>query len=548
MTYGFLVKELDEKLRDGRIDKVSMPEKDKVVLTIRARGENNYLLISAGFAPRIHLTCAKSENLPVAPSFCMHLRKNIGGGVISGVEAVPFERVIVINILFRNELGERENKKLICEIMGKYSNIILVRENGKISDAIRHISPDISEKRPVLPGIAYSVPFQDKLAPTDGEGIIKLNLSDNPLSTLQKSLKGIAPISVAEAVFRAEKSDDFRAAVADELAQMYTRPTNPCICRSENSEDYFIRPYDSVEGEYSYYPTLNEAMDAFFRAKDKAAALGERGRGLTQTVKHALKRADKRAAEFYVRLNSCGDAETQKLYGELITANLYRIKKGDKTLCAENYYTGETVNIALDENLNPSQNAAAYYKKYNKKKKTLVMTEEQLNKTLEEKEILKELLYELENVAEQSEFDDIYEEMSALGLIKRRREKTRSKPSQPRKFEADGFTVLIGRNNLQNDKLVKSAERNDIWLHVKGFHGSHVLIKTENRTVPEKVLLAAAAAAAYYSEASESDKADVDYTLARYVQKPVGSPPGKVIYTHQTTLTVRPQPEKTNKD
>ncbi|MCL2675833.1 MAG: NFACT family protein [Firmicutes bacterium] len=553
LTYHFLARELDATIAGGRIEKISMPESDEVFLSIRKDRQNYILTLSAGPNCRAHITKAVKENPLTPPAFCMNLRKNIGGGIIEKITAEPFERILYIDILFKNELGVRDDKRLICEIMGKYSNIILCGAGGRIMECLVHIPLDVSVKRSVFPGLKYQIPALDKLSPLDYDGILNLKFDDDPHDEILRNVKGLAPASIAEAVYNANVNDNSAQSkkhIADALAALFSDSLAPCILNGDEREnnknkhtktDFFIRKFNSIGGDYVCYNTISEAMDAHFTQRDAAARLNTKAKALSTTAKNALKRAEKRLAELYLRLKESEDFEKERINGELITANIYKIKSGMTILTADNYYSGETAQIPLDPLLSPAQNAQRFYKKYAKKKRTILATTEQIAKTEAEKAAIEEILYSLDNLTAAAEIPDIREELTALGLLRAEKTRGKEKPSSPFVREIDGFKVYIGKNNVQNDRLVRNAARDDIWLHVKNSHGSHVVIESGRRPVPESVIATAAGMAAYYSKAKSADKTEVDWTLVKYVSKPAGSLPGKVVYFNQRTLVVVPK-------
>lgn len=559
LHYSFMAKELDERLRDGKIEKITMPEKDEIILTVRSRGENSNLLISAAASSaRCHLTSRKKENPVAAPSFLMHLRKHIGGAKIIGISAEPFERVLKIKLATRNEMSDVEYKTLAVEIMGKYSNIILVGSDGKISDCIKKVGADLSSKRQVLPALKYlPAPAQDRVALTDSDAVQALLCSfggGNLPDYIIRNMKGLAPVSAQEAVFAALGRTDCEKLSADEvqsvqnaLAQLY-RFDNvmPCIRKTDGADaDFYIRPYKAFGGEYAFFPTLSAAMDEYFYDKDKAIRFGEKSHRLSAILKNAISRTEKKLAGFIEKTESCRDADRDRLYGELILANIYRIKQGMSEFTAEDWNDGgKLITVPLAKEKTPQANAQQYFKRYAKKKKTIEQTMPLCEKAKADLDYFDTVLISFSLCRENSEIDDLTEELERAGLLKPKQTKKKAKakriPSMPMTFSFEGFTIRVGKNNIQNDTLTKNAKADDIWLHTKSIHGSHTLISAEGRTVPDSVILYAASLAAKFSKASASQNVPVDYTFVKYVNKPSGAPVGKVIYTHQKTVYVNP--------
>jgi predicted ribosome quality control (RQC) complex YloA/Tae2 family protein len=547
MTYSFVCKEL-AVLVGGRIDKITMPERDELFLFVRSQSANHKLVISAGTYPRIHLTTEKKDNPLTPPAFCMNLRKNIAGGRILSVSQEKDERIIYIDIAFKNELGDEENKRLICEIMGKYSNIILTHENGKIIECVKHISLDGS-KRAVFPGLIYSVPKQDKLSPLCEQGILQLGINkDNAFEKLKENVMGLSGASFSEAIFLAEqdeKSKFYPQKIANGLSLLYSLPALPCVIDSEKcgeaKSDFFVRPYASLKAEYRFFDSLSAAMDYFYSDKDRVSRIAAKSRNLLGLVKNAKKRAEKRIADFYFRIKENENSEKDRIKGEVLLANIFRVKAGDSSIDAENFYDeNKVISIELDPTLSAADNAQKYFKKYSKKKRTIDATRLQIEKTEAELACYKELIYELENITKTEELADIADEMSELRLLKPQKRDKHEKKSKPRLIEFEGFKIFVGKNNLQNEKLFRESKKTDFWLHIKDFHGSHVIISAESRQVPVSVIERAASLAAFYSEARQADKCEVVCCQIKNVSKPSGFGMGKVVYKNEKTLIVSP--------
>ena len=526
LTYSFITSELNDILKGGIINKITMPFKDEIILSIRSKGQNFFLLISLGNHSRMHLVKQTKPSPLAAFAFCMHLRKNMGGGIIENIEQEPFERIINIHIMFKNELGIQEDKKLVLEIMGRYSNAILVnKEMQKITDCAKHIPIDDSIKRAVMPGLMYTVPVQDnKFSPLDKE-YIESNDFDIKL------LKGLAPISINEAVLNS-KGDLYNS-----LHALFNDPQKPCF----TDNDFFIRPYNSVQDDYKFLPTLNETMDYFFSAKDLKERLKSKSSRYLTLIKNSLKRATKKLGDFNQKIKECENLEEDRIFGELITTNIYKLKQSDNELITLNYYDNTTVKIALDPMLNPAKNAQKYYKKYSKKKRAISTTQDLIVKTEEEVALFSALKDDLEGASTLDELTEIIESMANLGLIKeqKRTKKTTVPPIQTE--EVDGFKIKIGKNNVQNDRLYRQANKDDLWFHVKNFTGSHVLIECNNKNskdIPQKIILYAAKLAAKHSKAKAADKIEVDYTQIKYVHKIAGSALGKVSYKNHKTVII----------
>ena len=557
LTYEYLSKELDSLFAGGVVSKITMPYRDEIILAIRNGGQTGSLLLSASPAcPRAHVTERKFVNPVTAPAFLMHLRKHIGSAKVISIDTVPYERVLRLKLRSRNELGDEEDKILYAEIMGKYSNIILVNGDGKISDCIRKITPDISSKRQLLPGLSYlPAPPQTEKKDISHPDFIARQLMNFPGGRIApfiiKFLCGLSPVTVNECVYRAigrESSDrlteEQSGKIVAAIAGFYDfSDARPCVMISDgNAVDFCIRPYMTVGNGFEELPSLSQAMERYYDALDRKNRYQAQAHAVEAAVKAAIKKTEKRLDEFTSSAERAADYADDSLYGELITANIYRIGKNAAQFDAENYYTGETVRIPLDPALSPQANAQRYYKRASKKKKTVAQARERITEALADAEYLKSVLTEVENGEDPAEIDGIRAELASAGFIRARNDGKKAKPtaSSPITFTIGGFTVRTGKNNLQNDALTRASKPDDIWLHTQKIHGSHTLISSGGREVPPEVIRRAAQVCAYFSAARNSENVPVDYTKAKHVSKPSGARPGMVVYTDQKTVYVKP--------
>ena len=547
--------ELHAALCGGRIDKVTMPEPDEIVLNVHS-GKSHAVVLSANPSlPRAHITRHAPKNNPFsAPAFLMHLRKRIGGAVIEGVSAQEGERILYFSLRARDELGYETKRTLLCEIMGKYANIILLNADGTISECLKHISPSDSEKRPVLPGLAYSLPpAQNKADIFDARALReKLDAFTGGKTNgyILANASGLAPATITAIVTRTLGGvyfDTLTDGQKDLLTKAFCRQTllenvRPCVRRQDGKSDFWLSPL-YADGEYDYYPTLNEAMDAHFYVLDRDKRLQEKAHVPKTTLKNAIARTEKKLRLFAERKEEAMDAERDKLYGELITANMYRVRQGMLSLTADNYYVDppEPVTIPLQENKSPQYNAQAYYKKYAKKKKTLAVLDEQSARAQAELEYYRSVFDSISYTDEEG-LQDIVAELTAANLLHAPKDKKKTKhESTGGQTVIEGCTVRWGKTNYQNDRITRAARPDDIWMHTQKIHGAHVTVSGENIT--QSVLLRAAAIAAFYSKARNADNVPVDYTYKKFVKKPNGAAPGKVIYTDYKTLFVTPHEE-----
>lgn len=558
-----VVSELNEKLAGGRIEKIHQPEKDEIRLYIKNAKTQMRLILSANSSnPRVHLTEGTKQNPETAPVFCMLLRKHLANGRIISVAQPSFERIIDFAVETRDELGDLRVLHIICELMGRHSNIILVSD-GKILDSIKRVDITVSSRRCVLPGLDYEYPPpQDKLSFKDAtyDEIFEAFLSccDKDIlieKAVVQKIGGTSPLAGREIAVRATGDDDCRLsaknlrAVADAAKEFLegVREPEPYVIRDTatgNAVDFAAYNVTLFGDCLEKYDSISRAMDGFYSLRDNRERMRQKSAALRKTVSNAAERCKKKLQLQQKMLAEAADAEKFRLYGDLITANLYKIKGGEEKLFLENYYEEimPVVEIPVDAAKTPAKNAALYYSKYQKAKTTKKMVSLQLQKNIAEIEYLSSVLGTIDMAESEQDIEDIKKELASGGYIKKPAAKKREKPSMPLKFEFSGYEIYVGRNNIQNDYVtLKLGKNNDIWLHAKGIPGSHVLIKSNNTDVPENVIEAAASLAAYYSSGRESHKLSVDFTFVKNVRKPSGALPGKVVYVNYKTAYVPPK-------
>lgn len=552
-----IMEELEDKIIGGRIDKIHQPEKDEIHIGIRANNQNFKLLISASSNyPRIHLTMLQKSNPLSPPVFCMVLRKHLTGGRIVNIEQPDFERILILYIESRDELGDLATKRLIVEIMGRHSNIILVDENGVIIDSIKRITEEISRVRQVLPGIPYVFPpSQNKQNPLMQEHASLENILNSSedakkaARTIQNNFTGISRVTALEIAHRGE-TDSLPMAFLEFFEKVKLKDFEPVLLKDETGRPKDIFPFPYFQYDLNLqesFESVSMALELFFDARDRMDRIRQRTSHLLKVLNTNLERAQKKLGILMEEYKAAQNADKYRLYGELITANIYQIPKGMEKVELVNYYdpNGSLVEIPLDKNKTPNQNAQAYFKKYNKAKNALIMIEQQIKETQEEIQYLDTQLDNLNKCTEESEIEEIRQELAQEGYIRLRSERKRPKkiaPSKPYHFlSSDGFHIYVGKNNTQNDRLtLKTAEPDDLWLHTKDIPGSHVIIKTQGKELPEQTLLEAGILAAYFSKAKNSTKVLVDYCPRKNVRKPSGAKPGMVIYENYRTMYVTP--------
>jgi len=564
-----VVEELSQTLSGGRVEKVLQPETDEIVLVIRAWNKNCRLVLSANpNYPRIHLTETAKENPPVPPVFCMLLRKHLTGGRIISFDFYDYERIIGLNIEASNELGDISVKKLIIEIMGRHSNIILLSNDNRIIDSIKHIDSETSRVREVMPARPYVLPpQQDKISPDrlDTSDLIeKFGVSAMAVEKfLLENIKGFSPLLCREVCHRAsvegkKRTTDLdeaeRAALAASLQSVIDEIRNdkysPLVLFEDEQHNSPVDFHCLNISQFSFYEkyiSVSQALDRYYESRDKAERLRQKKADLYKVLNISVERCTKKMAIQEETLRDVADREKLKLYGELITANIYSIPRNAEHVSLLNYYSqdGEYIDIPLDPNLTPQANAQRYFKKYAKAKSTYMYTTRQLEDSRNELEYLESVLQMLDNCTSLQEIDEIRQELAEQGYMKLNRKQSRKAKAaapQPLHFRStDGFDIYVGRSNKQNDHLtLKLAQSGDIWLHTKAVPGSHVIIKRNGRDIPDKTIEEAAILAAWHSKARMSSNVQVDYTAAKNVSKPSGAKPGMVIYVNYRTIVVTP--------
>lgn len=568
--------ELNDILIGGRIEKIFQPEPDEIIINIRAKGQNIKLLMSASpNYPRIHITSSTKENPMVPPVFCMLLRKHLSGGKVTGIEFKDFERIIGICVESANELGDLTTKKLLIEIMGRHSNIILLNGEDKILDSIKHVSNDISSVREIMPARLYTLPpSQDKTNPeildADAlfEGADALGGSSVE-SFLLNNIKGFSPLICREICHFAGIEGKYPvSALTEEMLAGLKASLSSIINKIKNCsfKPIIIYKDKSLQIPYDFhcftllqytatreFANISEALEEYYYSKDRTERLKQKKADLLKVLGSSIDRCKKKIALQNEKLREVADREKLRLYGELITANIYCIPNKSKSVRLLNYYSenNESIKIKLDENLTPQDNAQKYYKMYAKAKNAYIHTNRQLIESNNELEYLESVLQLLENCSSLQDIGEIRQELSEQGYVSQKTRKSspkKVKASPPMHYmSSDGLDIFVGKNNRQNDLLtMKTASSNDIWLHTRNIPGSHVIIKKLQNDIPDSTLLEAAMLAAYYSKSKYSANVPVDYTTVRNVKKPSGAKPGMVNYENFKTIIVTPDEEKLN--
>ena len=546
--------EIENSLYTGRISKIYQPSKYEILLHIRANGKNQKLILSSHPTyARLHLTNQNYDSPAIPPMFCMLLRKHLEGGFIEKIEQIDLERIIQITVRSRNEIGDESLKTLVIEIMGRHSNIILVdTKTNVILDSLKHISLAVNRHRTVYAGAEYiAPPAQHKINPlqieTNDEFIRPLDfLSGNMDKQLVGTFTGISPLFAKEVVKKAGMVNE--KALADAFFSIQkpilTHTYSPTMTTSNGKEFFYLFPLAHLQGEDKTFSSVSELLDRFFFGKAERDRVKQQAYDLERFMQNEKNKNEKKLIKLEKTLQDAGKADKYQLFGELLTANMYALKKGDKDIEVVNYYdeNGGTVKIALDPLKTPSENAQRYFQKYQKAKNSVVVVEEQIEKTNEEILYFDSLLQQME-AASSKDIEEIREELAEEGYVRNRKTKNaKKKPTKPvldKYLASDGTEIFVGKNNKQNDYLTtKFARRDEIWLHTKDIPGSHVVIRSLEPA--EETLLEAAKIAAYYSKAKESSSVPVDFTKIRHVKKPSGAKLGFVTYDNQQTVYVTP--------
>ena len=555
--------ELQEQLLACRVDKVQQPERDTILLSMRGpNGGGKLLLTASPNHPRIQLTSLSFENPAQPPMFCMLLRKHLTGGP-------PLERLVELTFDCIDEMGTPCQKKLILEIMGRNSNLILTGADGRILDCLRRVDFEMSEQRQVLPGLYYHLPpTQGKRSPWEvcEEDLCALLCAQKTQKTadsfLLETFGGLSPLLCRELAYAVFGQVDFdlsqltkaqRESAAEKLLAVFERlhmgeKTPVILVRDERPWDFTCIPIRQYEGLIAQepQPSFSALLDTFYAKRDSLERMRQKTQALRKTLTNLHNRTARKLANQQKELEATFDREHLRRLGDIVTANLHVISRGQARLTAVDFYDPEMkeIDIPLNPAISPQQNAAKFYKDYQKAKTAEKVLTEQIAKGEAELSYLASVLDELSRVESERDMQDIRQELTEGGYLRETGQKKKMKlpASKPMVFRSsDGFEILVGRNNRQNDLLTcKLAQKQDIWLHTQKIHGSHVIIACAPETPPDRTVTEAMQLAAYFSQAREGQNVPVDYTRVKNVKKPAGAKPGMVIYDHYSTAVVTP--------
>lgn len=560
--------EIESQALGARVSQIYQPNREELIFGLRTFGGNKKLLLSArANSPRINFCVNTPENPAQPPMFCMLLRKRIGGGKLVSVRQNDCDRVIMLDFECVNELGDTVMITVVCEIMGMYSNIIIVDSNGVIIDSLKRVDLTMSSKRLVLPNIKYELPEpQDKLniltceASEIADRIKNLD-GEMPLNkALLKVVQGVSPIVCREIEYRVLEgaTNRIEGVLLDKLTDELDRLKN--ITAECNGKPYVVYREDGKPMDFCFMPieqysgfakvekaeSFSELLDSYYETRDRRERMKVKTQSLTKLLTNTIERIARKISKQQAELDRCQNREHLRICGDLLQANLYRIQRGAEYADVENYYDehNAVMRIKLNPAISPAANAQKYYKDYQKAKNAEIMLSEQIRKGRTELDYIESVLDVSQRAETEKEISQIKEELAEQGYLHSNRNKSKKQTAlPPLEFtSSDGFKILVGRNNKQNDKLtLKTAAKNDMWLHTKDIHGSHTIILCEGKEVTEQAIFEAACLAAYHSKAQNSSQVPVDYTLVRYVSKPSGAKPGMVIYVNNRTIYVTPK-------
>ena len=569
-----VVHELQNALSGAKIDKIYQPGRDEVVLALRAPAGNVKLLLSANPShPRAHLTQISRENPDKPPMFCMLLRKHLSGARLLELVQPPMERVVDLRLEALDELGDRVERRLVLEAMGRHSNLILLDGEGRIMDCLRRVDSDMSARRQVLPGLFYRLPpAQEKLDPSSlDRAALESALAAAPEESqadkwLLDTFGGLSPLICRELAFRAGGATDARlhqmgeggrSRLLDELEgllrSVQENSFTPVMLEKEgHPSDFTFQPISQYGPAVSCvpFPSFSALLDRFYEQRENQERVRQRGQDLIRSVTNARDRAARKIGLQEQELAATRDRERLRQFGDIITSNLHAMEKGMSRLTAADFYDPECpqIHIPLDPLLTPQQNAAKYYKEYNKAKTAESILTLQLEKGRRDLDYLNSVLEAIALAEGERDLQEIRQELTATGYLRRpskARDRGKRVASKPMEFRSSsGLRISVGKNNTQNDLLTtKQAFKSDLWFHTQKIHGSHVILWTEGGQPDLTSIQEAAQLAAWFSQGRESGKVAVDYTPVKYVKKPGGARPGMVVYTTYETAYVAPDGE-----
>lgn len=548
-----VTEELQKEILPGKITKIFQPTETELLFTIRSQGKNHSLLFSIHPTyARFHITKDIYQNPQEPPMFCMLLRKHLSGAVLEDIKQYELERIITFRIKARNEIGDITYKTFHFELMGKHSNFIFIdEENGHIIDSLKHVPMSQNRYRTILPGAPYKFPpLQDKfnLLKTDPETIIKrLDFNAGKMDQqILRLLTGFSPFIAKELIYRTHLGgpDTYKEEIEKIQQQLEDKAYSPAIYKGKRDEFHTL-PITSWKGADTKYQSTNQMLDDFYSGKAERDRVKQRAKDLYRFINNEKNKHERKQLKHEKALQKAENSKKFQKKGELLTAHMHEVQKGDSSVSVIDYYDPEQSEliIELDPNKTPSENAQEFFKKYQKLKTSKRVVQREIRKSKREVAYLDQLLQQMD-VAKETDIEEIRQELREEGYLKqqRQRKKGKNKPKKPvpeQYVSTDGTSIFVGKNNKQNEyATMKLAAKDDTWLHTKDIPGSHVIIQSKDPS--EDTLNEAALIAAYFSKAQQSASVPVDYTKVKHVRKPNGAKPGFVTYDNQRTLTVTP--------
>lgn len=557
----FTLDEIREKCLGGRVEKIFQPSRDSLIMLIKgSAGREKLLIVANPTAPRLHLTTASPENPPEPPMFCMLLRKHLSGARLAEISQPPMERLAVFTFDSTDEMGFPVQKRLVAELMGRTCNLYLLGPEGRILDCLRRIPLDENTKRAALPGLNYQEPEKvEKQNPLEFTNYTELLTSpgaDLLCDRLMDTLGGLSPLVCREAALQCAGDTDARIENQDVPAlaanlqayfrEVLTQPKPYFYAQADGTPKQFafcpIREYGSCQQAESF----SALLDSFYTLRDRRDAMRQKSQAIRKTVSNLCARLRRKLAVQEKELEATYDRERLRQLGDILTANIGRIKKGQTIAQCEDFYNEEMpiIDIPISPLLSPQQNAAKFYKDYTRMKNAEKELTHQIALGSEELSYLESVQEELNRADTDAELDEIRQELQAGGYVRQDggRAKMKQKKLSPMRFEStDGFPIYVGRNNRQNDELTfRLARKDDIWCHASKVHGSHVIVSCGGKTPPDNTLTQAAQLAAYYAETTGGQNIPVDMTTVKQVKKVPSGKPGMVIYHTYKTVIVNP--------
>ncbi len=573
-----IISELRKEILGGRIEKIYQPEKEELMLVIRNNRKNKKLLLSSNSQyPRIVLSDQVKNQVDTPPMFCMFLRKHISGAKILNISQPNFERIVNIELEVKDDLGDISTKILILEIMGRHSNLILtIKEEDKLRvlDSIKHISYDKSKVRPILPNYEYVYPpNQNKLNPLDvnkEQFAIAVSSQEGPIfKRIYQAFSGLSPLIASEICLKAEVDSNSSFISLEEMDKLHEVFDN--VINHVKLDTFLPVFYETADGtpvdyysfeltimsEYNklYIGSISEVIEKFTHGKNQKYTISQKTSDIKKLILNFLDRTIRKQAIQNEALKQSEDSENYKIYGELITAYSYNIKKGDKSFVANNYYSEnqDEVLIPLDPAKTPIENAQNYFKKYTKLKRTFVAAKEQLEIIKEDLAYLQSVLMSLDILENESDIVELRQELIEMGYLKRKQKDPKKKVKNQAPYmkfrTSSGLDMYVGKNNYQNDELtMKFAKANDMWFHIKAGPGSHVIVKVPNGyELTKEDLYEGSMIAAYFSSGKNSSHVEIDYTTRKNIKKVPGAKPGMVLYYNFKSVTVTPTQKEMEK-